>query len=1001
MHSMKSFILDGYSSEAPIPKFIGGVTASTETIDLANIFDPSASGSFRFTRTETGFLGKLLDALPIPALLIDDQCRISFANSACHIPETYEGDMKTVPFASLFNCEEHSDACKLLVDNVLATRKTQGTTALLKLNGRNMWGRLQLRSIRAWQERFVLVLVEDLTLEKEQLVLTKRHEEEMRKAHDELEIRVRSRTAELTKSNKLLKREIQERRRAELELKLSRASFTSIVEESKEGIIIIDQEGAIRYLNTAAWGFFGASAETLAAQKLPMQLDENGAKELAIVRAEGGMGTAEMHITTTDWHGTPAYVAVLRDITDRKSAEEALRESEHRYRQTFNRMRAVKLLIEPETARIVDANPAAAEFYGYSVEQLKGMTFPELNTALPKVVLSSIHTSMLEQQNYHVTKHLLRSGEIREVEIHTGPIELSSGKLLNCIIHDITDRKLAEEKLLLAAKIIESSSEALVTMDTAGLVVDVNEAYSKITGYSRVDVLGHKADVFQLGANEANSNIWETAVSTGAWQGEVWDKRKNGEAYPKFLFVSAVRSNEGVVTHYVGAFSDISKIKAAEKHLQRLAHFDPLTRLPNRLLFRDRLERAAISADRRKTIVGLMFLDLDRFKNVNDTMGHGAGDKLLTQVSERLVHSVRKGDTVARLGGDEFAVVLVDIQSSLDAANVAGKIIQALNKPFNLDDRQVFITASIGITLYPDDGTPFDRLLQNADMALYHAKELGKNNFQFFREAMNVTANQVAELEEALRGAIDRDEFVLYYQPRVNLATGDIVNVEALIRWRRPGYGLVGPAQFISVAEETGAIAPIGEWVLEAACACMKRWHEMGLRKIRVAVNVSGRQLDQDCLVDAIRRVLDKTGLQARFLELELTESVAMKDAERTIDVFTKLKKMGVHISIDDFGTGYSSLSHLKRFPIDMLKIDGSFVMDIANRSDDEAIVKAIIAVGHSLKLAVVAEGVETKEQLALLGPHHCDEWQGFYFSPPVPAEEMEKMLQENRSMPA
>ena len=394
-------------------------------------------------------------------------------------------------------------------------------------------------------------------------------------------------------------------------------------------------------------------------------------------------------------------------------------------------MRAVKLLIEPETACIVDANPAAAEFYGYSVEKLKSMNFTELNIAAKGDVFDSINKSMSEQQNYHTTSHRLGSGEIREVEIHTGPIELNSGKLLNSIIHDITDRKLAEEKLHLAAKIIESSREALFTTDTTGRVSDVNQAFCDITGYSRGDVIGQMADVFQLGIKGSNSDIWETVTSTCAWQGEVWDKKKNGEPYPKFLFVSAVKSNEGVVTHYVGIFSDITKIKKAEKHLQHLAHFDPLTQLPNRLLFRDRLQRALVAADRRKTIAALMLLDLDRFKNINDTLGHGAGDRLLIKVSERLIHSLRKGDTVARLGGDEFAVVLPEISSNLAAANVARKIVQSMSKPFNLDGREVFITTSIGITLFPDDGIQFDRLLQNADMALYHAKELGKNNFQF------------------------------------------------------------------------------------------------------------------------------------------------------------------------------------------------------------------------------------------------------------------------------
>ncbi len=1001
MDTWTSFIFDSFQSDAPIPNTLSRDTHRTETIDLNGIFDPIASGSFRLTGTEAGSLGKLLDALPIPVLLIDHELRISLANKACEMPEIVKGGMNRKPFADLFPRKAHSDACKLMVEDVLTTRRTREMTTLLQLNERKMWGRLHLRSIRTGQERFVLVMIQDLTLEKKQLILTRQHREELRKTHNQLEIRVHDGTAELTQSNELLRSEIQERKQAERELTLSQASFTSIVDESKEGIIVIDHEGTIRYCNPTAREFFGNSGEKLTAYSFSTGLDTHGVKELPIIRAEGGLGIGEMHITKTRWHGTPAHLAVVRDITDRKAAEEALRENEHRYRQTFNRMRAVTLLIEPETACIVDANPTAAEFYGYSVEELKSMKLTELNTAQSKDIFDVINKSMSEQQNYHIASHRLGSGEIREVEVYTGPIELNSGKLLNSIIHDVTDRKLALEKLHLAAKIIESSSEAMITTDTTGRVVGVNRAFSQITGYCRQDVLGQMADLFLLGINGSTSGIWETATSTGSWQGEVWDKKKNGEPYPKALVLSAVRSNEGVVTHYVGTFSDITKIKKAEKRLQLLAHFDPLTQLPNRLLFRDRLERALIGADRRKSTVALMLLDLDRFKNINDTLGHGAGDNLLIQVSKRLNDSVRKGDTVARLGGDEFAVVLPDMSSNIAAANVARKIVQSMSKPFDIDGREVFVTTSIGITYYPLDGIQFDRLLQNADMALYRAKELGKNNFQFFCEEMNIKARDLSDLENALRGAIGRDEFVVYYQPRVNLRTGEIVSAEALLRWRRPGNGLVMPGEFISVAEETGAIVPIGYWVLENACAQMKQWHDMGLPRIGVAVNVSARQLHDNGLVDTIGRVLAKTGLNPSSLELELTESVAMQDAALTIEIFTELKKMGIRISIDDFGTGFSSLSYLKRFPIDMLKIDRSFVKDIANDPDDESIVKAIIAMAHSLKLGVVAEGVETKEQLRFLGLHHCEEWQGFFFSRPGPAEDMAQMLSKRRSMVA
>jgi diguanylate cyclase (GGDEF)-like protein/PAS domain S-box-containing protein len=565
---------------------------------------------------------------------------------------------------------------------------------------------------------------------------------------------------------------------------------------------------------------------------------------------------------------------------------------------------------------------------------------------------------------------------------------------------EITERKRAEEKLLLDAKIIESSNEAIVITDSKAKIVDVNKSFSSVTGYKREEIIGKDPLCISSEREEAKV-LWEirkTVRKTGHWQGEIWNRRKDGEIYPVLLSISSVTDDDGLVTHYVGIFSDITKMKQTEERLQQLAHNDPLTGLPNRVLFRDRMEQAILQAERNERMAVLMLLDLDRFKNINDTFGHKVGDELLVAVGERLRTCVRKSDTVARFGGDEFTIVLSGVTETRAAAEVSKKIIETLAQPFELDGRQLFITASIGIAVYPEDSFEPDRLLQNADTALYHAKQQGRDNFEFFSQELNVKVLKRLELELDLRGALERKEFTLYYQPIVDIETGRISCAEALLRWIHPRRGLLHPESFIPVAEETGLIVPLGEWVLENACAQGKAWQEIGLPPLPVAVNISGRQFGETDLVPSILKILERTELDPLHLELELTETVSGGNAEETVVRFNELREHGIRISIDDFGTGYSSLSYLKRFPIEKLKIDRSFVRDIASDPDDAAIVQAIVGVAHGLNLKVVAEGVETEEQLEHLGRYGCDEWQGYFFCEPLPAIEFTQMMLKNRS---
>ena len=440
---------------------------------------------------------------------------------------------------------------------------------------------------------------------------------------------------------------------------------------------------------------------------------------------------------------------------------------------------------------------------------------------------------------------------------------------------------------------------------------------------------------------------------------------------------------------------DITARKTAQEQLHFLAHHDQLTDLPNRLLFADRLRQARARAKREKHQCGILYLDLDRFKIINDTLGHAVGDLLLQEVGKRLRRCTREVDTVARIGGDEFSIVLVHLNDALDAEHVATKILKALAKPVQADEHEIFITTSIGISIYPNHDDEPEGLLKKADAAMYQAKAQGRNNYQIYDPSMDQDAEKRMTLENGMRRAIEREEFRIFYQPKIDSLSGEITALEALIRWEHPELGLLSPAEFIALAEETGLIVPIGEWVMRRACQDNRRWQEEGLPKVRVAVNLSGYQLQAKNFVAAVATVLEETGLAGKCLEFEVTETVIMQNPDFVVGILTQVRDMGIHISIDDFGTGYSSLAHLKRFSVNTLKIDRAFVRDIEKNSTDAAITSAIISMGSSLDLKVIAEGVETEGQFDMLKEKHCDEMQGYLFSKPVPVEDVAALLRD------
>ena len=568
-------------------------------------------------------------------------------------------------------------------------------------------------------------------------------------------------------------------------------------------------------------------------------------------------------------------------------------------------------------------------------------------------------------------------------------------KILRGIRHLVEAQKQTEATLRQSATVFENASEGVVITDVGINIIAVNKAFTNITGYTEQEVLGKNPKILKSDRHDRQfyKNMWSSLIQHGEWRGEISGRRKNGEVFPKWQTISAVRDQDGMLIHYVSVFSDISHIKETEKQLHHQAHHDSLTGLPNRLLLNARLEHTIQMAQREATNVAVLFLDLDHFKKVNDSLGHAAGDHLLKLVAKRLLLSVREGDTVARLGGDELAIVLGSLNHSRDAAMTAREVLDGLSEPFELEEHDIFVSASIGISIYPQDGRDAPALLKNADVAMYIAKSEGRNAYHFYSEDLTIKACESLSLETDLYRALERNELLLHYQPQISLQSGCIVGVEALVRWLHPEIGLIPPSSFIPLAEENGLIEAIGIWVLRNACAQAKAWQEDGLTPFRVAVNLSGRQLRNDNIALEVRNILEETGLDPCYLELELTESSVMKQAEQALKRLNALRELGITTAIDDFGTGYSSLSYLKLFPIDRLKIDRSFVRDIPHDANDVAIVKAIVTLGHSLNLSVVAEGVETQAQRELLTSIGCDEMQGYLYSAPRTASELLTML--------
>lgn len=847
----------------------------------------------------------------------------------------------------------------------------------------------------------------------------------------------------LNEKNAQLESEIDERKKTELQL-------TAIFDFLPDATFVVDKEQRVIAWNRAIEQLTGVSKAEIIGQGnyactvpfygdrrahlidlITVDDDELAAKYKRVTRKDGILYAEAF--TPALFNGKGAYVWAMvaplydqngertgaiesiRDVTAQKNLENELRDSHQHLFDIIDFLPDATMIINSD-GRVVVWSREMTRLTGVAADMMVGRGNYEY--ALPfygdrRPILVDLALNPDPEMEARYTK-ISRNGDILYGESFVTQLKAkqaylvasastlrdSAGKIVGAIecIRDHTEQMKAQERINLLAMIFENSGEGIVITDYLNRIIETNKSFSRLTGYSREEALGENPRILksEVAGKEFYEAMWSSILGKNYWQGEVWDKRKNGTIYPKWLTITAIRDDSGEITNFFASFSDISERKEAEQRIEHLAHTDALTSLPNRHTLVERLSQALEQAKRSADSLAVLFIDLDRFKTINDSLGHHIGDLLLIDVAVRLKKSVRSADIVARFGGDEFVVILPLIRSEIEAAHIAEHILTTLSEPYILENNKVYSTPSIGISIFPHDGTTVTELFKNADSAMYSAKSHGRNNFQMFTREMHTVAQQRLTLETDLRTAIEKEEFIVHYQPQIDATNGSLAGFEALVRWQSPERGIVPPDSFIPVAEETGLIIEIGRQVLHMAFRQMSQWQSAGLPLIKVAINLSARQLRQPELPETISELLKINGISPNRVELEVTESMVMGHPEESIKILTTLKKMGIDLAIDDFGTGYSSLSYLKLFPVDTLKIDRSFVKDIETDPNDAAIASATIALAHTLGRKVVAEGVETGGQLEFLKQHGCDIMQGYLFSKPLPADKVPDYIKKN-----
>lgn len=797
-----------------------------------------------------------------------------------------------------------------------------------------------------------------------------------------------------------------------------------VAERTRDVFLLLNLDGHILEVNSAAVQAYGYSREELLTLRLhdlrtpetvkdiPKQLQramsQNTLFETVHKRKDGTIFPVEVTSLGTLVNDSPVILNIIRDISEQRKAETALRNSELRHREILEQLNVAVALYEVvgdgQDFIVKDVNKASELMDGVSRAKSVGSSiaefFPDKNQL--NFLLEVFRRVWRTGRPEHYPVRFYNKGRItgwRENYI----FKLSSGEMV-AVFEDVTGRKLAEEAVWQekerAQVTLHSIGDGVITTDTEGRVESLNPVAEELTGWLSSEAKGLPVlqvfNIYDENAPQNTENPIAKCLSEGrivSIGGETVLRHRDGHHNAVEDSAAPIRDKQGNIIGAVLVFHDVSEKRNLLQQLSHQAYHDALTELPNRLLFNDRLRQAIVQARRNERKVGILFLDMDRFKLINDTLGHAYGDVFLKAASKRLQTCLREGDTVARQGGDEFLISLPDIRREADAAKVAQKICEAFARPFSLDEHEVFVTVSVGISIYPTDGESIETLVKHADSAMYYAKEQGRNNYQFFTPILNINTHERLVLENQLRKALERDEFRLYYQPQIDITNEEIIGMEALIRWQSPSMGLISPAKFIPIAEETGQIVPIGEWALRTACAQFRAWQDQGYALQFITVNLSARQFKQPLLVDTIVKILAETKVAPEHLELEITESIAMENVDFTIKMLNRLRQMGISISIDDFGTGFSSLNYLRRLPLSTLKIDQTFIADIGTSLYGAEIVNTIIALAHNLNLRVIAEGVESEDQARFLQDKSCHIMQGYLFGKPLPAKDIEKLL--------
>jgi diguanylate cyclase (GGDEF)-like protein/PAS domain S-box-containing protein len=690
-------------------------------------------------------------------------------------------------------------------------------------------------------------------------------------------------------------------------------------------------------------------------------------------------------------------VCVRSDVTASKQAEADLKKLSRVVEQS-----PTSVVITNTEGIIEYVNPKFEKVSGYSAEETIGQNPRFLKSGdIAKEEYRKMWTDLLagkEWRGVFHNKH--KDGSIYWESASISPLRDGRNRITHFIAvkEDITEQKRTEDQLRMNATVFETTTEGIIVTDEMNRIKTINPAFTRITGYTQEEVMGRTPSILSSGRHNQvfYETLWESVLQKGYWTGEIWNRRKDGSVYPEWLSISSVSDDKGVIKEFVGVFSDITKYKEDEEQILYQTNYDALTGLPNRSLLSDRLNQAIVAAQRESWMLAVLFVDLNHFKVVNDTFGHVVGDEVLQMVAHRIRSCLRDSDTVARFGGDEFIILLQDVTEMDSVAQIATHVIENTTKVFSLYGREIYLGASIGITIYPDDAETVDLLLRNADMAMYQAKERGRNTYQFFTASMQQHTLARQQLGFDLRQAVKRDELEIYYQPVVDVIQNRVVSVEALLRWHHPVRGMISPAVFIPLAEDTGQIGTIGEWVIKGACRQLKRWHRAGFNDLKLAINLSSRQRELGLEANFLEQVLDEQDIPSDFITLEITESLLIRDTSEAMTWLSSFKQLGVKLAVDDFGTGYSSLSYLKQFPVDVLKIDRSFVSELPENLEDATLVKTIIAMADTLNMDVIAEGVETRQQVNFLGENGCNLLQGFYYTKPVKANDLTAWLSGN-----